>query len=335
MWVENVLPALRPEDPLFGLIYYVVGGRLIGACLVLLFEGILICQINNYFTWYPKDTVHLKIMVAVLFILTALKTIQTFAIAWIQCIVYMRDPAGTIALNRAWYQVLNIPLSAVIATYVQAYYCYRLWGLSRKWWVVAPPLTLMLLSIIAAIITAAVLGKTGASTDWFAIHVSSAFATDILITLKSTYFLLKARQTALARTRQLIHDSIKLCFQTALPATTATLIELVCSRGGKSLKPRATNSVIIVLLAALPVIYVNCLLYVLNTRWELRGEDSDGFNNSQTIQPPSGSRLRNTGGWTPRGAVELSALGGVQVHTQVETSNFALEFDTKNREIAA
>jgi hypothetical protein len=99
----------------------------------------------------------------------------------------MRDPAGTIALNRAWYQVLNIPL---VRFYPRAVFSHSIfsfaeccdsnirpsllllpavrivpiiiiylptttfrWGLSRKWWVVAPPLTLMLLSIIAAIIT--------------------------------------------------------------------------------------------------------------------------------------------------------------------------------------
>ncbi|KAJ7218997.1 hypothetical protein C8J57DRAFT_1537224 [Mycena rebaudengoi] len=189
----------------------------------------------------------------------------------------------------------------------------------------------------SATITASVIRKTAASTDWFTIHVSSAFATDILITLASTYFLLKARQRALARIRQLIRDSIKLCFQTALPVTTATHIELVCSRGGKSLKPRPTNSVIIVLLAALPVIYANCLLYVLNTRRALSGADSsDGFNNDSTICPPSGAR--KAGAWNPRDTVELSGLGDTQVHTQVETSdaNYALKFDTKkSREITA
>ncbi|KAJ7288727.1 hypothetical protein C8J57DRAFT_1642896 [Mycena rebaudengoi] len=274
MAAENVLPALSSDDPLFGLIYYVLGGRLIGTCLVLLLEGILISQVNHYYARYPEDTVRRKIAVAVLFFLTVLKTIQAFAITWIYCIVYLRDPAGTAALNRAWYQVFNIPLGAVIAIYVQTYYCYRLWRLSQKWWVIAPILSLMLLSLTSAIIAASVLGITGASTNWFAIHVSSAFVTDVLITLASTYFLLKARKWALAGTRQLIRDCIKLCFQTALPATTATLIELICSHGGQPLKPRATNSIIIVLFAAVPVLYVNGLLYVLNTRHALRSADA-------------------------------------------------------------
>lgn len=50
---------------------------------------------------------------------------------------------------------------------------------------------------------------------------SNIVATDTLITLASTYFLLIAREKALALTRKLIRDLIKICFQTALPATTA------------------------------------------------------------------------------------------------------------------
>ncbi|KAJ7289796.1 hypothetical protein C8J57DRAFT_1629008 [Mycena rebaudengoi] len=297
----DVLPALSPEDPLFGLIHYVVGGRFIGACLVLLFEGILISQISHYYTCYPKDSGRLKLMVAVLFLLTILKTTRAFAITWINSIMYTLDPAGIVALNRTWYQVLDLPMGAVIATYVQSYYCYRLWGLSQKWWVVAPLLLLSVLSVISAIITAFVIEKTGASTYWFVIHVSSTFATDTLITLASTYFLLIAREKALALTRKLIRDLIKICFQTALPATTATLIELVCSHGGKSLKPRATNSVITILLAAVPIIYANCLLYVLNTRRVLRGDESSD-------EP--GIRV-----------VRLSFLGGAEVLTQIGSSD--------------
>jgi hypothetical protein len=69
------------------------------------------------------------------------------AITWINSVLYMRDPAGTVALNKEWYQVVNIPLvcpcrianqsnifiglfsqGAVIAAYVQTYYCYRLYA---------------------------------------------------------------------------------------------------------------------------------------------------------------------------------------------------------------
>ncbi|KAF8189449.1 hypothetical protein K438DRAFT_1971570 [Mycena galopus ATCC 62051] len=327
----DVLPALSPEDPLFALIYYILGGWLIGSSFVLLLEGMLI--VSNYYSWYSEDTVRLKMTVAVLFLLTVLKTIQSFAITWINSILYMQDPAGTVALEKEWYQIVNIPMGALIAAYVQTYYCYRLWKLSGKWYYVAPLVTVMVLGLVSAIITASVIAKSGHSSNWFAIHVSCTFATDLLITAASTFFLLKAREKALSQTRKLISGLIKICCQTALPATTATLIELICSRiGGASLKLQATNSIVLVLLDVIPIIYANCMLYILNTRRSLRSAGtSAGLGNSDTGNHHiSGARSRGIGQWQSAGQVELSSLGGVQVRTQIETARSGYgEFDSK------
>jgi hypothetical protein len=109
----------------------------------------------------------------------------------------------------------------------------------------------------------------------------SCVATDILITLLSTYFLLKDGQRALARTRKtdlrFYKPSFRLRCQQPLrapfylksfeDADRRTLIEFACSRGGKSLKPREINSVIIVLLTVLPVIYVSVAVNKLAPSW--------------------------------------------------------------------
>ncbi|KAK7007560.1 hypothetical protein R3P38DRAFT_3403511 [Favolaschia claudopus] len=332
----QVLPALTREDPLFGLIYYVLGGWFIGGSSVLLLEGILIAQVSNYFTWYQKDSLRLKLMVAVLFILTILKSIQSFAITWINSVLYMRDPAGTIALNKAWYQIVNIPLGAGIALYVQSYYTYRLYKLSGRWFYVVPLIAVMILGFVAAVITASVIAKSGKSSDWFAIHLSSAFATDVLITLASVFFLLQAREKALSQTKGLISGLIKGCCQTALPVTIATLMELICSRiGGKSLKPQASNSIILVLLECVPIIYANCMLYILNTRRSLRSTDgSSNGANHHTNTISSGNANRSRGRWKSATAVELGSLGGVQVHTEVDHGASSpadfIDFDSKH-----
>ncbi|KAJ7829774.1 hypothetical protein B0H14DRAFT_3465450 [Mycena olivaceomarginata] len=82
MPASNVLQAvLSPEDPLFGLIYYVLGGWLIGSSLVLLLEGILISQVYNYYSRYSEDSIALKCAVIVLFLLTILKSIQSLQVS--------------------------------------------------------------------------------------------------------------------------------------------------------------------------------------------------------------------------------------------------------------
>ncbi|KAJ7853099.1 hypothetical protein B0H13DRAFT_2673779 [Mycena leptocephala] len=315
------MPALSRQDPLFGLIYYVLGGWLIGSSAVFLLEGILISQVNYYYTWCSEDPLAHKVMVAVLCLLTALKTIQSLhvAVTWTNTILYMRDPAGTLGLVRELYQAVNTPLGAVIAAYVQSYYCYRLWKLSEKWWYVVPLVTIMVFGLGSAIITASVIAKTEHSSVWFAIHVSCTFATDVLITGASIYFLVKAREQALFRTRKLLGNLIKISCQTALPATTATLIALICSRiGGKSLKPQASHSIILVLFNALPIIYANCMLYILNVRRSLRDAElaSTGLSDSSAIHP-GGTCSRGQGRSTV--PVELSLLGGTRMQTQSET----------------
>ncbi|KAF7309174.1 hypothetical protein MKEN_01120000 [Mycena kentingensis (nom. inval.)] len=315
-----VLAAISPADPLFGYIYYVLGGWFIGSSAALFLCGILVPQITTYFSWYTNDPLAMRAGVAVVFVLSILKAIQAFAITWINSILYMQDVEGTYALQRTWIQVVNIPLGAIIAAYCQLYYCYRLYKLSGRWWVVAPIIIVILLALIGAFITASVIATTGGSTDWFAVHVVCTFATDLLITAVSTFLLMKAREKALKQTKKLIGNVIKVSCQTALPATAAMLIELICwgvASTGNAFKPTPMNSITIVLLDMTPFIYVNCMLYLLNTRRTLRLVDgSTGLSNSinGTTHPASGRRGWRTGAG-PNGALEL---GTVSVHVRTE-----------------
>ncbi|KAJ6573094.1 hypothetical protein DFH09DRAFT_1079251 [Mycena vulgaris] len=172
-----------------------------GLCLLL--EGIVICQVNNYYSWYPQDSIALKLSVAGLFILTLLKTIQALqvdAITWINSVSYMRDPDGTTALQREWYQLVNIPLLEVEREVV----VNRASHLGHD---IGPDLSNYQETVI---------GKTSG-------HGSTNWSTDILINLSSTYFLAKARKDAVSHMRRMLGRLIKICCQTALPATTAAL----------------------------------------------------------------------------------------------------------------
>ncbi|KAJ7915395.1 hypothetical protein B0H13DRAFT_1872057 [Mycena leptocephala] len=306
------MTALNPQDHLFGLIHYVFGGWLIGSSAVFLLEGILISQpawqVNYYYTWCSEDPLAHKVMVAVL------------AITWTNTILYMHDPTGTVAL-REWYEVANIPLVRTMVTTPALRFTPFRWKLSEKWWYIIPLVTIMILGLGSAIITTSVITKTGHFSSWFAVHVLCTFATDVLITGASTYFLVKAREQALSRTRKLLGNLIKISCQNALPATTATLIELICSRiASKSVKPHATNSIILVLLDTLPIVYANCMLYMLNVRRSLRNSElaCTGLGDS-CANLPGGNLSR--GEWRPGRPVELTSLDGVQMQNQRETVN--------------
>ncbi|KAJ7810473.1 hypothetical protein B0H13DRAFT_1927332 [Mycena leptocephala] len=282
------MPALNPQDHLFGLIHYVFGGWLIGSSAVFLLEGILISQpawqVNYYYTC---------------------------AITWTNTILYMHDPAGAVALTREWYEVANIPLGVVIAAYVQSYYCYRLWKLSEKWWYIIPLVTIMILGLGSAIITTSVITKTGHSSSWFAVHVLCTFGLSPGPTAFSRIVNLKIHSNGRPHNRRI----------DIFLGQGPTLIELICSRiASKSVKPHATNSIILVLLDTLPIIYANCMLYMLNVRRSLRDAElaCTGLGDS-CANRPGGSLSR--GEWRPGGPVELTSLDGVQMQNQRETVN--------------
>ncbi|KAK6977205.1 hypothetical protein R3P38DRAFT_3125831 [Favolaschia claudopus] len=301
---EQILPALTKDDPQFGLIYYVLGGWLIGSSAVLFLEGILVTQVYNYVSWFRQESLRIDIAVGILFVLTVLKTIQSFAIVWINNIIYMRDPLGTVALNKLWYQIVNIPLGALIAGYAQLYYVYRLYKLSSRWWLTIPLVILILIGFAAAAVTVRVLGNSVRSTHWCTNRHLNHLPHPLLPPSP-------ARQHALSRTRKLIGTLIRICFHTGVPVSIASLLMLICSQiGGPALKPQLTNSVILVLLDVVPIIYANCMLYILNTRRKLRRKDLRGhpssFDRPSEITPPSGSQMR----WGRPTTLELTVLSG-------------------------
>ncbi|KAH8827667.1 hypothetical protein DL96DRAFT_1815015 [Flagelloscypha sp. PMI_526] len=312
------MPAITPSDPLYALTVYVLGGWFVGGCIVLFLFGVLTCQISNYFTYYREDKIALKCVVAFLYLLSCLKWPRfcmasaartrmclhiCSGIIWIHNILWGKDPAGAAKLQGQWYELVNIPIGAVIAFYVQCYYAYRLWILSRKWWAVAPIVAVMLLGLISALITAAALAKTGKSSNWF------AYLQYLLFRDRHPYY---------------FHDDFLPIpvEEETIPASICTMVMLICSRlGSTSLLPKATNAVILGLLQALPVIYANCMLYILNTRRNLRLANGSGISSS-TGQPPHPSHLPRT---RRNGEHELGVLSGIQVSTQVNTN---IDFDS-------
>lgn len=133
---------------------FFLGPWLVGLCLDLFLQGILSSQFSNYYSWYGKtDGIGLKVAVGVLAIVTSLKSIQCFAIVWIQLIDNFLDLQTAINMRFVtWYQIGNPLMVAFIGFYVQMYFCYRLWVVSKLWWVPLPIIFLFLFALIAAMV---------------------------------------------------------------------------------------------------------------------------------------------------------------------------------------
>ncbi|KAJ7506128.1 hypothetical protein B0H11DRAFT_2153906 [Mycena galericulata] len=130
-----------------------LGPWLVGGCIDLILQGILSCQFVNYFTWYSDDKITLRVIVSILVLLTVLESIHAFAVVWIQSIVYFGDLQGAILLNyTAWWQSGTPLMTATIGLYVQSDFCYRLFVISKKRYVVAPIVTLFVFAYLSMVI---------------------------------------------------------------------------------------------------------------------------------------------------------------------------------------
>ncbi|KAH8824138.1 hypothetical protein DL96DRAFT_1713485 [Flagelloscypha sp. PMI_526] len=287
---------------------YVLGPWVIGAFADCLLQGILLAQFASYFRWYKDDPWGVKAMVIGLVVLTCLKTIQSCAIVWIQNILFFNDQTGAINLSyTTWWQSGNPLIVAFMGLYVQAYFLHRLRVISKSWIVVVPIALIMLFAFLAMVMGTIAISRVGDDIAmWFAAHLSSVFAGDLLMTLAMIYYLLKTKRTVLPQTVGLITALIRLTLSSAAPAAICAMINLALSqayKGTNNLMSTAFNQ-------ALPKLYAVSMMYILNSRRSLRAGSgrSDGMSGSTSNHQMSRRTAARTD--PERG------LGGITVHTE-------------------
>ncbi|KAJ7247007.1 hypothetical protein C8J57DRAFT_1674490 [Mycena rebaudengoi] len=300
---------------------FFLGPWLIGACLDFVLQGVLFCQFVNYYTLYRDDKWSLKCIVAVLLIATVLRSIQSFAVIWVNFIPHFGDVQSAILLNyTTWYQ-LGTPLTvAMISFYVQCYFCFRLYAISKKIWIAGPIALLLLFAFLAMAIATYFISQGAAQeiTMWFAVRLSSVFAGDLILSLTTAYFLIKSKKGVLPQTVGLISALVRLTFQTATPAALCAMFNLVFSQ----YKPGGPGRISTAFNMALPKLYAISMMWTLNARCTIRMAHRSGNGLSTCSNEVSGGCSR-----APRRTVGDVELGGIQVLTQTETHIVSDMFD--------
>ncbi|KAF7367111.1 hypothetical protein MSAN_00970700 [Mycena sanguinolenta] len=219
---------------------FFLGSWLIGSCLDFVLMGVLGFQFFNYYNW-SNDGRGLRIAVAVLCLLNVLKSIECFASLWIFLINHFGDIEYDLGLSATgWWDTANPLMVAILDFYVQCYFCTRLWAVSRRRWVVAPIFTLFVFALLSMVVGTYFIQKEKEQqvADSFAIHLSSVFAGDVILSMTTAYFLLRTKNDDLsAKTAELVHSLIPLTFQTATPPAFAAMFNLIFSQMYRSNKP--------------------------------------------------------------------------------------------------
>ncbi|KAJ7922009.1 hypothetical protein B0H13DRAFT_2317936 [Mycena leptocephala] len=301
-----------------------LGPWLVGGCLDIFLLGILLTQFRNYFTWYHDDKRSLRVIVAILLVGHILKTLHAFAIIWIQNIAYFGNLQGAILLNyTTWWQSGTPLIDGIFGFYVQIYFCYRLWMISKKLFVVVPVAIVFLFAFLSIVVATYFIATTNLPqiSNWFAAHLGSVFAGDVCMTSLTAYFLIKSKTDVLPQMVGLINSLVRLTFQTAAPAAICALFNLAFSQknpGGSGIISTAFNEMI-------PKLYAISMMYTLNARHTIRASHLGVAANSNEI---AGGRSRGT----RRQDIEL---GQIQVVTQTGTHVDVFERPHDNRDVKA
>ncbi|KAJ7825552.1 hypothetical protein B0H14DRAFT_3874414 [Mycena olivaceomarginata] len=304
-----------------------LGPWIIGCCLDLVLQGALLIQFIQYYVLYPRDKIYLKTAVAGLCLLTILKSAQSFAIIWNHAIIFFGNFQGAIQLNfTTWWETGNPLMVAVIGSYVQAYFCYRLYAISGSIYVVAPLAAIFLFALVAmAVATYFITVQDIAKIPvWCAClshicgtnhkfvhpvnaHLGSVFAGDVLLTSTTAYFLLRSQRRALPQSEALIGSLLRLTFRTAAPAALCAMLNLIVSvrfTGDKALFSLVFNM-------PLPKLYAISMMFTLNARRRIRLSGRSG-------QYGSSSGGRSGPVKSPRAPNDVE-LGPIQVFTATQT----------------
>ncbi|KIY49260.1 hypothetical protein FISHEDRAFT_7584, partial [Fistulina hepatica ATCC 64428] len=272
---------------------FLLGPWLVGCYIEIFLQGILCCQFTTYLSWYRDDKPWLRYAVYMLILITTLKSIQSFALIWIMLIENFTDLSAAINLNyTTWWQSGSPLMVACIGFYVQMYFLYRLWMISRKWWVVGPILIVFVFAFVSIVIGTYYIttAYTAGISHWFAAHLSSVFAGDLSLTCTTAYFLIKSKKNVHPQTVGLINALVRLTFSTVLPGAICAMLNLIFSQiylGTNKLISEAFNQ-------ALPKLYAISMMWTLNARRSIRATHGSSNNTGSTSADHSGPRSRGT-----------------------------------------
>ncbi|KAJ7658096.1 hypothetical protein B0H17DRAFT_350461 [Mycena rosella] len=265
---------------------FFLGGWDLGICADLILQGITFAQIAHYTTLYGNDVLALRAFVAVLLMITTLKSAQGLAILWIQNVEYFMNINAALNMSTdSWPTEVNLALIALIAFYVQLFFCRRLWVISKNVYIVGLVIALFVFALVAAIVSCVLLfAGQMKNVTWIEIHVGTGFAGDVLLCGSTIYFLLYHSKHASPEIAGMLNSLTKLTFQSAAPAAVCALITLVGTVAWDRTTPNAYIMLAIISNNMLPKLYAISAMWTINSRRSIRQAHSGTGQTSTTAR---------------------------------------------------
>ncbi|KAF8205277.1 hypothetical protein K438DRAFT_1757264 [Mycena galopus ATCC 62051] len=291
---------MNASDTRSNIANYLLGGWDLAIFAALFSQGALCAQFVRYMGESKRDSRLLKSFVAGLAVATTLETLQAMAMFWLQNVTLVSD-LNAVNWNNHWLFHTTVIATAAIAFYVQMFFCYRLWAISRNVFVVAVTMVLFILAFVFACVAALnaradrshIPGcaevqqlDRGASWDrtiWGPCSDGkhrNLFASKHLVAHPSIYPNLQRNFGNVfprGQTAQMLSALLRLTIQSATPGAVCALINFVAAmqnRTGTWVGPALMLAEISNVL--LPKLYAISAMWTLNSRGDLRAVVENG-----------------------------------------------------------
>ncbi|KAJ7762861.1 hypothetical protein B0H14DRAFT_2972635 [Mycena olivaceomarginata] len=177
----------------------VLGGLDLAISAAVFLQGVLCAQFAHYTNVNTRDGLWLKLFVTGLALLTTLKTVQVLGVMWMQNVTLFEDSGAVFRLWAThWVPKLSPILEALIAVYVQGFFCRRLRTISGNVYIVILCMIAFAFALVSGIVavffTFTKMSSPQYST-WMSIHLGAALCADLLLTGK--YCVLLAGRSSL------------------------------------------------------------------------------------------------------------------------------------------
>ncbi|GJE93552.1 hypothetical protein PsYK624_097110 [Phanerochaete sordida] len=262
------------------------GPGLIGAFLNVFLFGIMVAQAFYYFSTYKKDRLWIKIYVAFLVLADLLNSI--FDIYWLyHDIIINFGNLDNLAIA-AWPLAADPAMVAIIATFVQLFFAWRVRVLTNSWWITSLILVTAFVSCCGGLGVAIAIHfvKYYENFDKFdqvgTIWLISTAVCDSAIAISLTWHL-RRHKTGFQHTDDVLNRIIRLTVSNGALTAVWAIVDLILFLSIKTGVHLALN-------LPLAKLYTNSLMSSLNSRagWKFTTK-SDGADSSRATGQPAKS----------------------------------------------
>ncbi|CAK5264472.1 unnamed protein product [Mycena citricolor] len=251
-------------------IEHTLRGRDLAVGFDLILQGVMFAQLARYVSagFHRTDRTILRAWVAGLCVLTLTKNLYDLCLTQAQNTTWFLDSFGVLADFFSAKFAASYCLDVLVVLYVQLFFCWRLWMLSRSVWL---PLILAVLFVAPAVcgfISILTRMSLEGITDLAAAYLSLYFAGDTILCASITFYLVRVARSneGFRHTSSILTRLIRITIQSTLPSAACALIALAASQSADDSPSDATQVITIIVLNILPMVYAFSAMWTLNSR---------------------------------------------------------------------